>query len=136
MIRRHDWLERLHTFLANSTVDTFEWGRNDCVLFTARCVEELTGENPLASILANWTDEDSAKAALEIYGGLRAATTSVLGPPMDNPLFAQRGDVALTEVRGREFLAIHLGYQLIGLSSVGLVHIPTNHVQCVWAVGR
>jgi hypothetical protein len=136
MIRRHDWLERLHAFLADPVNATFEWGRNDCVLFAAHCVEELTGEDPLAGVQADWTDEASAKAALDIYGGLRAATITALGAPMENPLFAQRGDVVLTVVRDREFLAIHMGDRLVAPGLDGWAYMSIKHAQWVWSTGR
>lgn len=136
MIRRHDWLERLQAFLADPINATFEWGRNDCVLFAARCVKELTDEDPLANVSLDWVDEASAGAALDAHGGLHAAIVTALGPPMENPLMAQRGDVALTEVGSQGFLAIHMGDRLVAPSRDGLVYIPTRCATHVWCTGR
>lgn len=136
MIRRHDWLERLQAFLADPTNAIFEWGRNDCVLFAANCAKELVDLDLVAGINVSWTDEPSAEKALEAYGGLYAATVMILGEPMDNPRMAHRGDVALTTIRDRKFLAIHMGDRLVAPSREGLVNVSIQYATHVWITGR
>jgi hypothetical protein len=137
MMRRDDWPKKLAEYLRAPGRSSFSWGSNDCVTFAAGAVEAMCDENPLPSGLA-WADEESARAALEARGGLRAAVESKLGPPMGNPRFAQRGDVGLvTGPSGTEFLAVHAGEAFVCPTGENrYFKVPPRRVTAVWATGR
>jgi len=136
-MRREDWTTRLYEFVYDPTNATIAWGTNDCVMFAANCARHITDQDPLEFTNETWSDESEAQEVLDRMGGLFAAVCSVLGPPIDNPLMAQRGDVALVEVSNTSFLAVHLGDRLVVPSKEqGLIEIKVSHARCVWKVGR
>jgi hypothetical protein len=135
MIRRHDWLQRLHEFLEDPANGRFEWWTNDCVTFAAKWVKLCTDEDLMANFTEPWSDETSAAVALQPFGDLHGAVISVLGPSMTNPLYAKRGDVVLASVDGREFLAVHLGDRLIAPGPDRLAYVYTKTVVHAWSTG-
>lgn len=131
------WESLLYEFVGDPANHIFAWGKNDCVMFAGRGIAHYTDERPLDKLLDVWTDEASADQVIQEYGGLYEAVCMVMGPPLGNPLMAQRGDLALVQVGEMDFLALHLGDRLVAPSQgKGLVSINVRHADVVWPVGR
>ena len=94
--RLQNWPERLGDVITQARADTFEWGRNDCVLFAARCVEAVTGEHPCPELIGAYSTEAGALAALSGAGfsSLAEAFAARVGAERPVP-FAQRGDLVV-----------------------------------------
>ena len=100
-LRRHeDWPERLDAFLRARRAQAFLWGRHDCALFAAFAVEAMSGSEPAAAWRAGCDSAAGALRALRAAGhaDLASAVTAALGAPLENPLYARRGDVATVAV--------------------------------------
>lgn len=137
MTRFEDWPGRLYDYALDPANAVFAWGKNDCVMYCANAIRAITGEDPLSGFVDAWSTEDEALAVLDARGGLLAAVSGVLGPPMDNVALAQRGDIALVELPDMDFLALHLGDRLVApTKDRGLVQIKSVHAKRAWAVGR
>lgn len=96
MMKRHqDWPIRLARFLQAASKRPFSWGETDCALLTADWVLEATGRDPAAAFRGQYTTQLGAARALARLGSGDLETTAslMLGPPLDNPLEARRGDV-------------------------------------------
>jgi hypothetical protein len=136
-MRLQNWESLLYEFVQDPANHEFKWGANDCVMFCGRCIAFITDEDPLAKVLDVWTDEASAEQVIEQYGSLHGAVCSVMGQPLENPLMAKRGDLALVQLGEMDFLAMHLGDCLVAPSRAGgLVRVHTHHADVVWPVGR
>ena len=45
LTRRDDWFDRLSAVIARHRSIPFEWGRSDCLCFTAEAIEAMTGHS-------------------------------------------------------------------------------------------
>lgn len=86
----------------------FQWAVNDCCTFAGKCVEAVTGDDPMAKV--NYTTKTGALRVIKAGGGLAAMVAERLGEEIP-PLMAQPGDVGLF-IRpddGLEGLAVNIG---------------------------
>jgi hypothetical protein len=110
----------------------FAWGARDCATFAAAAVLAVTGEDPLADLADRYHDEASALRLLRELGGLEAATTARLGPPLDNVRLARRGDVVLFDAG----LGVCEGAWLVCKALEGGTTVrPIAAARQVWPVG-
>lgn len=110
----------------------FQWGRHDCALFAADCVQAITGIDP-ASELRGYTTEAGAAKCIRRAGGMEALADARLGARVP-VLMAQVGDVALLEQESPLF-AVCVGQHWLaaGLAG-GLVALPLSAALIVWRV--
>ena len=132
-MRRQDWPERLAAFNQARRRMPFAWGSNDCVTLAADWIEEATGVDPIADI-RGWSDALSAGRTIEALGGLEAAITARLGDGIA-PAFAQRGDVVLLDIAGRETVGVVYGTHAMGPGEEGAVMVPMSVALAAWRVG-
>ncbi len=94
MARLERWDIRLGDLLMETRDLPFEWGVHDCVLFSGRAVEAITGVNPAHDLIGTYSTRIGALAALSAagYASLPEAFAALVGP--SKPVaFAQRGDL-------------------------------------------
>lgn len=86
-------------------------GSNDCAAFAARAVEKQTGR---VIRVPGRGSAVAARRALKRMGGLEAAVTARLGPPIA-PAHARRGDIAgVMDASGELVLMVVEGETLVG----------------------
>lgn len=133
IVRLYDWQTRLEAFARARQSMPFQWGRNDCALFAADCIEAMTGER----LLPNMRSYSSARDALMLIqqaGGLRSIACHALGGFI-LPIYARVGDAVLVRVGKREALGICNGAVALGPGPGGLVAISMNEALAAWRVG-
>lgn len=107
MKRLPDWPERLIAFFEARRVRAFSWGSNDCWTFVVDAVCAMTGVDT-GQRWRTYKTERGALASIKKVGGLRKWVETNIG--MEKPKgFAQRGDVVLAVLDGRETLGIVMG---------------------------
>lgn len=79
--RLREWHSRLCCAFDVAGARRFEYGRHDCLQFTAQCVEAVTGTN-FASRFPAYRDEAGASALLKSHGGVEGILTACLGEPV------------------------------------------------------
>ena len=122
----HDWPSQLAQFLTEREGMPFAWGTNDCVTFAADWVRLATGRDVFTA------EHDSALSAareIEKRGGLLKAVTAVLGEPTEG---AQRGDVALIDMEGRDALGVGQGIYVAGPGEHGLMLVDRDQIKASW----
>lgn len=117
-MRRQDWQTRLSEFARARSAMPFEWGRNDCCLFTVDAVLAMTGEDHGAPF-RGYTTERAAKRILNANGGVRGLAIEAWGEPVP-PALAAIGDPVLMLNEGRELLAICNGTNALCAGSIVL----------------
>lgn len=131
-----DKASQLQQFLDKHQVQTFSWGRNDCALFAANWVQARTGNDYAAAFRGHYHTESGSVQALreQGYADLSDALHQLLGEPLDSPLLAQRGDVALVNTR----LGIACGVVTVnGVITQGyrkLNQVPLTEMVAAWRV--
>jgi len=131
-MRLPDWPERLAGVFAARMAEPFSRGGNDCCMFAAACIEAVTGVNPAARFKAYSTTAE-AEAIIARSGGLYALVSSVLGQPIPKAM-AWRGDVALIEIGGVEFVAVIDGEKWLCPGPDGMRRGLVKDARAVWRV--
>jgi len=129
--RREDWAERLFALIEARRETPFRWATHDCCSFAAAAVETMTGTNPIADL--EWHDEVSALRLLKDHGGIEALASERLGEQI-TPAFAQRGDVVLHTLTGREALGVCIGDRFAAVGDAGVQLVPMSHAVRAWRV--
>lgn len=135
LTRLPDWPERLHAAVAAGP-RRFRWGRDDCALWVARCVEAMTGVDLAARYRGRYTSAAGAAEALEANGHttLAEAVTAALGPPV-RPALARRGDVVEVLAATGCALAIVTGPVAVSAGPAGPVAVHRRCWVRAWRVG-
>lgn len=122
-MRRADWPERLAGLIDERRRTPFAWGAQDCALFAADAVQAITGDDP-AKHFRGYDDEREALRIVKDAGGMRG----LVDLPEKPKGFAQRGDVVLAEIDGRETFGVCIGSQYVAPGVDGLVFRPMTEV--------
>lgn len=126
-----DWPERLADFLETRRERVFLWASNDCCLFAADAVLAITGHD-FAEGMRNYKDAKGAARLIKKVGGMRAFAADL---QEKHAGLAQRGDVVLVTLDGRETFGIVAGNgHWCGPGESGLVFRPMSEVTAVWGV--
>jgi len=134
LTRLPDWSPRLFAFIESRRILPHAYGSNDCCLFCADAILEMTGEDLAAGIRGTYSDQAGAEAILEAHGGLEAFVISILGEPK-GPLCARQGDVALIHTRHGDAVGICEGNHVAVPGDVEQILIPLSQALKSWQVG-
>lgn len=129
MPRRQDWPERLAEFLEERRGTPFAWVTNDCCSFAADAIERMTDQRPELPAYASMQEA----AELLHIKPLLDRVDAVMGP-MIATSFAQRGDLAMIHVQGRDSLGIMLGEYIAVPGDTGLLTVPRQLIIAAWSV--
>ncbi len=131
MTRVEHWPEALAEYLDSRRDVPFAWGESDCATFAAGAVEALTGH--AMEVPRVESAQDYARFILD-SGALREHVGDHLGDPLPSPAFAQRGDVVLMLLDGRETLGVCIGDGIAGPGPAGLVVVPLSAATAAWRI--
>ena len=136
MNRLEDWAERLDAVLMDAERRPFVWGEHDCCIFAARCVEAISGVNPVPDAIGAYSDKKSAYLWLrDHFGDARSMISLFLGDEID-PNFVQRGSVALIESDGSFSIGVIdlSGEWIACVDEGGLRRTPKTTATAFWSV--
>ncbi len=130
MKRLPGWEQALLKIIQEQGGTPFEWGTHDCCLFSAACIDAMTGTNPMTDFIGQYRDRKSGLLALKKFGkGSLLKTLVALFGPWKHPSLAQRGDLVLRVERTGSSVGICLGKDsaFVGeeAENQGLVFLPT-----------
>lgn len=126
------WEDALVNYIAIKRHEPFEYGVNDCCLFAAGAVIEVTGEDPMAEFRGKY---DSLKGSLKVIKEIGAGT---LEETLDSKFpevgigHAQRGDLAFFDGS----VGVVMGGFAYFASDDGLERVPRALWDKCWSVGR
>lgn len=135
MIARHstEFFQVLDDFIGARRELPFAWGSQDCCNFAADWVQLVRGVDPMAD-LRGLNSGLEANRALVAAGGLLAAVTQRMGPPIVGKM-AQVGDVALVRhSAGLLSMGVCLGPYVTAPGVAGLLMLPITHAEAAWRV--
>jgi hypothetical protein len=133
--RLEGWEIRLGKFLQARAHLPFAWGTNDCLIFAADAVEEMTDVDPAAR-WRGYTTKEQAAALLEHGGGVEGLITTGLGSsPHRHYRLARRGDITLADCgHGPTGCVVDdSGARLIAVTEEGLRRLPLKEAVLVWS---
>lgn len=132
--RKENWPTLLSEFLAERAKETFEWGKNDCMLFCSDCVFTLTGYDPAYDIRGKY---DNKIGALKVIDGFGDDVSEIINARIgqSKPVkMAMRGDVVTLMNDGRICGGIvdESGKRAAFVSEKGLLRIPLRDCIKAW----
>jgi hypothetical protein len=134
MRRRIDWPERLCAFIDARRFEPFEWGRNDCAMFPSDGIYLMTDFDPAKDFRGRYSDERGVLALIAEFGNLRAFAAHAQLDDIHAGL-AQRGDVVLVELFGRDTFGLVAGNGCwCAPGKSGLVFRPMSEVKTAFRV--
>ncbi len=126
------WEDALANYIAIKRHEPFEYGVNDCCLFAAGAVIEVTGEDPMPEFRGKY---DSLKGSLTVIKEIGAGT---LEATLDGKFpevaigHAQRGDLAFFDGS----VGVVMGGFAYFASDDGLERVPRAMWDKCWSIGR
>lgn len=123
--RLPDYPERLFAHFEARRYAPFAWGSNDCCLFAADGILAQTGTD-IAVAWRGYTTDREALRLIQDIGGMRGFAAALIER---KPAFAQRGEVVLVEMDGRETFGLIAGNgHYCGPGADGLIFRPMSDV--------
>lgn len=135
MQRRDDWASRLIATVDAADRAPFVWGKHDCALFAADCVQAMTGEDFAAPFRGRYDNALGSVRALKMMGvaSLEEYVVNVLGEPI-TPTLAMRGDVVMVDTPTGMALGVVVGIEAAVVGISGLVYLPRNTWLSAWRI--
>lgn len=136
MKRFENWPSELARMIAVAEREPFEWGKNDCCLWTADVVHALTGVDYAEQFRGAYDTEEQAYMIMDLLGEptIKETVTVLLGEPI-NINFVQRGDVVMGIFDGAQTLGICIGAKVAFKTLNGLIQLPLAKCDCAWRIG-
>jgi hypothetical protein len=128
MRRLQDWPERLSDYIEQCRDRPFEWCVHDCATMALGAVEAMTGQRLMET---PYSDARGA-AAYMASPGIAATVDGLL--EAEPTAFAQRGDVVLLLIDGRQTLGVCIGGEAAAPGEAGLVTVPMRLATAAWRV--
>lgn len=136
MTRFEDWPLRLSEFIASRREAAFSWGQNDCMIFCADAVKELTGADLAISWRGTYNSEESAASVMALWGdSIEDVLDGQLGERKPTS-YAKRGDVVSFESSGKICGGIvdDTGRRAVFMMQNGLMQVPLSRCRWAWEV--
>lgn len=135
MTRLPDWRGRLDAVLHKLARTPFRWGENDCVSFSGRCHEAVTGINPVAEFLGRYDSKLGAAKAIVGYcnGDLEAAAVQMIGPYSTDAIPGD-GDIVLINGFYGPTIGVCIDGKAVSVTEAGLMSVPLSYVKGVWCL--
>ena len=113
----------------------FEWGKNDCILFSAHAVALILDRDIEGEILGYGEyDRDRALEILKKHGGTIEGILDNHFKRKRNALLAKRGDIATVLDDDLEATGIVYGKHVVCKTKSGLKFISINKIKTVWEI--
>ena len=126
---------KLTEFLAQRKEMPFKWGKNDCCLFAADWVELVSGQDPAKSFRGQYRTKNGAFKQLFKLGfkDIKSVFKASLNHEIE-PLYAQRGDIALVNHGGELVGGIIQINRVACVGEHGLIYLPIDAVEMVFTL--
>jgi hypothetical protein len=133
-MRLPDWHHRLDLLFLQRMRHPFVWGRHDCCLWAADCIEACTGRDAGGPYRGRYSSALGAARVLRAVGGPSGAATVACGAAVE-PWRAAVGDLGLVDAgKGRDALAVCGGQHWFAAGETGLVTLPFDAASRCWKV--
>lgn len=138
MKRCNNWPSALELFIEEKRHQPFDWAHNNCAFFACDWIAILVGIDPAAKLRARVISAVSAARALKQRGGLESIAAKAFARqrwPEVKTIFAQRGDVVVTDTDDGPALGVSLGEKVAFMSAAGLTFRSIAYCRRAWRIG-
>jgi len=134
MKRIECWTHILDDFMAAAN-RPFEWGAWDCGLFSADCIQAMTGVDIAAEFRGRYSTAKGARKVMRgSIGEMMDRVSQTYGMPEIDPLLAQRGDMCMVDSPLGDALGICVGSKVACTGPDGLAFVPVSSAIRAWKV--
>lgn len=140
MSRLPNYRSRLFSVIGKYEREKFVYGKTDCAMFAASCIEAITGTDPAAAFRGKYTTVIGGMRKLKTHTGFtdRQEWISSMGNSVQ-PAFAQVGDIAIiNNPDGDEdgySLGVVGGSFVLAMGLNGLVRLPLSCMIGTYRIG-
>lgn len=132
MNRRYDWASKMHSAIDYHKDKSFEWGKNDCCIFTARVIDAMCDSSLEEDLAKKYQDEKTALNYIKQSNGIKSAIESHLGKSeVGRP---KRGDAVLFINDDREAVGICTGASIVSMGIFGISSVDRSNIICYWNI--
>lgn len=133
-MKKHNWPTLLAKFIVSRKTAPFEWGKNDCCLFVADAIEQMTDIDFASEYRGTYSTEKGAYKALKKQGEKTVADAWSRRFPEIPVQEMGRGDVALVISEEQPATAICFGARLWVVSKKGLITLRRSQAIQAWRI--
>lgn len=135
-MKHPDYINRLLAAIEAAKKKPFDYGKYNCGLFAAECIDAMVvGSDRASELRGNFSDEESARAFVAHYGSIEAAITHRLGHPLRSWAQARRGDVCLVPTQDGPGIGVCIGTHVAMMApGQGLTHMRIDQALAVWRI--
>ena len=132
--RVENWPALLANFVEQHRHTPFAWREWDCCSMAAAWVQCCTGVDVFGACSIKYAPTMRSALRKTIKAdGLKPLVDAALGASVA-PAFAQRGDIVLLDLDGRESLAVCLGAVAAGAGVAGMEFVGQGAWTCAWRI--
>lgn len=133
-MRLSNWPSALSVFVESRRRAPFEWGVNDCAIFTADAVMAITGVDYAAEYRGQYHTYEESKELLNRngYDGMVSVLEKIFNAT--DPNHIKRGDIAIFTGRYGLTMGICTGNHIVSPGECGIELIPMSAAEKGWAV--
>ncbi len=138
-MRIEGWEKLLDEYLVKMAKEPFEWGKNDCLIFTSDWCKMVRGVDPMSkfndedpeTIRGMYSSEKEAKDLIKTY---RKSARDIMNIHFSkiSPNFAQRGDVVFYKMAFG--IAIGRGQAVFNTEDKGLLNVKLGECNLAWRI--
>lgn len=137
--RVQNWPIALNDVISTSANKPFCFGRHDCALFAADCIEAMTGTDLAADLRGRYATQEHADKVLdEFFGGDLETAIERIADQYElkeiRPLRAKRGDIVLRTTGQGPALGIVSGVFCCFAAPRGLTMLKIFECQRAWSI--
>jgi len=136
-MRLQGWEKSFNALLEAKRKQAFEWGVNDCCLFTADFICAITGFDPANGIRGTYADEKAALSLLRSFNGIQGVASRFLDGHFNkiNVRQSTRGDAIMIKITDkREAFGVNVGQYAAFSSHDGVSLLPIEAAIAAWRV--
>lgn len=132
-MRKENWPRMLEQVVTENINEPFSWGKNDCVCFAKKVLDNIVEDPLFADVEFNYKDEKGAYELLKSMGYENAwELMDDNFEPIDGR-FAQRGDI-VGHLTSDKSLGVCLIATFVSPSKNGLQFFPMSDAVCAWRI--
>jgi hypothetical protein len=133
--RVDNWPAKLADLIELNRNRKFRWGKFDCCIWAAMCVDEITDSIFVDRIKSEYTNKSEAIAFLSRFGSTESAITEYLGETQHLNM-TSRGDVVVIDYDrdGYNAAGVFDGQNVIVTGPKGLMRVSRDHIIKSWRV--
>ena len=135
-----DWKTKFSDHLLSVKDNRFKWGKQDCCMFAANCIQNICGVDILEEYRGQYSTEDEAQVFIDEKGGtLSKFLTQVCRKyklSKVHPKKAQNGSLCLVNTDIGDTAGILWNGKVWAQGPKGVITAPKSYIKRAWSLPK